>query len=122
MPSLLDQILSGDPHLSTGERALSIGLGLGLAAAATKPRPNPLLNLLALAAGAALAYRGATGYCHLKAALGGRHGGRLPGFDRWVERHDGPGGTSALPDRDTGGRALDAPPAVPSAASAPGGI
>lgn len=122
MPSLLDQILSGNPHLSTGERALSVALGLGLAAAATKPRPNPLLNLLALAAGAALAYRGATGYCHLKAALGDRHVDRLPGFDRWVGRHEGPGGTGALPGRDAGGGTLQAPPPVPPAASAPGGI
>jgi hypothetical protein len=36
-------------------------LGLGLAAAAAKPRPNLLLNVLGLAAGSYLAWRGATG-------------------------------------------------------------
>ena len=44
-------------------------LTLALAAAAAKPRRNGLLSFLALAGGAALAYRGATGYCPLKAAL-----------------------------------------------------
>lgn len=75
MSSVLSEITSGDPHLSFGERAISVVLGLGLAAAATKPRPNPLLNLLALAGGSYLAYRGATGYCPVKAALAdqGRH-------------------------------------------------
>ncbi len=55
--------------LSVTERAVSTGIGLFLAAAAAKPRPNLLLSALALAAGAALAYRGATGYCPMKAAL-----------------------------------------------------
>lgn len=55
--------------LSTKERAISTGIGLFLAASAARPRPNKLLSLLALGAGAALAYRGATGYCSVKAAL-----------------------------------------------------
>lgn len=56
-------------ELSMQERAISTGLGLFLAAAAAKPRPNKVLSLLALAGGVALAYRGTTGYCHVKAAL-----------------------------------------------------
>ncbi len=55
--------------LSMTERTISTVIGLALAAAAAKPRPNAFLSLLALAGGAALAYRGATGYCPLKAAL-----------------------------------------------------
>ena len=75
MSSVLSELTSGNPHLSFGERAVSVVLGLGLAAAAAKPRPNPLLNLLALVGGSYLAYRGATGYCPVKAALAeqGRH-------------------------------------------------
>jgi hypothetical protein len=61
------------PHdpgvLSTTERVVSSAIGLCLAAAAAKPRPNAFLSFIALAAGAALAYRGSTGYCLLKAAL-----------------------------------------------------
>jgi hypothetical protein len=72
MSSVLSELTSGDPHLSPGERAISVVLGLALAAAAAKPRPNPLLNLVALVGGSLLAYRGATGYCHVKAALGDR--------------------------------------------------
>ena len=49
----------------------SVVIGLGLAAAGAKPRANPLLNVLALAAGAMLAIRGATGHCPVKAALAG---------------------------------------------------
>ncbi len=56
-------------ELSMTERAISTGLGLFLAAAAAKPRPNKVLSLLALAGGVALAYRGTTGYCQVKAAL-----------------------------------------------------
>ena len=56
-------------ELSMTERAVSTGIGLFLVAAAAKPRPNMVLSLLALAGGAALAYRGATGYCPAKAAL-----------------------------------------------------
>jgi uncharacterized membrane protein len=64
------------PHepgvLSMTERAVSTVIGLALAGAAAKPRPNAVLSMLALAGGAALAYRGATGYCPLKAALAGQ--------------------------------------------------
>ena len=59
-------------ELSTKERAISTGLGLFLAASAVKPRPSKLLSLLALVSGAALAYRGTTGYCAAKAALAGQ--------------------------------------------------
>ena len=61
--------MHGEPNLSWTERGISIVAGLGLAAAATQPRPNPLLNVLALAAGSYLAYRGAVGRCPVKAAL-----------------------------------------------------
>jgi uncharacterized membrane protein len=64
-------VFEGDQNLSFQERALSVVIGLGLAAAGAKPRPNPLLNVLALAAGAMLAIRGATGHCPVKAALAG---------------------------------------------------
>ena len=57
---------------SLPDRAVSPGIGLPRAAAAAKPRPNMVLSLLALAGGAALAYRGATGYCPMKAALAGQ--------------------------------------------------
>src|SRR5918998_3166504 len=62
-------LLTGVHNLSFNERAISVVAGLGLAAAAAKPRPNPLLNILALAGGAYLAYRGATGHCPVKAAI-----------------------------------------------------
>jgi hypothetical protein len=61
--------MHGEPNLSWTERGVSVVAGLGLAAAAAKPRPNPLLNILALAAGSYLAYRGATGHCPVKTAL-----------------------------------------------------
>jgi uncharacterized membrane protein len=54
-------ISTDDGQLGFPERAISVVLGLGLAAAAAKPRPNMVLNLLALAAGSYLAWRGATG-------------------------------------------------------------
>ncbi|WP_131194548.1 YgaP-like transmembrane domain [Lichenihabitans psoromatis] len=54
-------------NISMGERSLSVVGGLVLAAAAAKPRPNPLLNIAALAIGSYLAYRGATGFCPIKA-------------------------------------------------------
>jgi hypothetical protein len=94
MSSVLSDLTSGDPHLSFGERAVSVVLGLGLAAAATKPRPNPLLNLLALVGGSYLAYRGASGYCPIKAALAepGRHRHLPPdayaGGERLPELHN----------------------------------
>jgi uncharacterized membrane protein len=56
-------------NLQLGERSLSVVVGLALAAAGAKPRPNPLLNIAALAVGSYLAYRGATGYCPIKAAV-----------------------------------------------------
>ena len=64
----------GEPNLSWAERGISTWgpesrEGRGLAAAAATPRPNPLLNVLALAAGSYLAYRGAVGRCPVKAAL-----------------------------------------------------
>lgn len=62
-------LLSGDGNLSFTERSLSIVGGLALAAVAAQPRPNKILSVVALAAGAALAIRGATGYCAVKAAV-----------------------------------------------------
>lgn len=56
-------------NIAFPERSLSVVGGLMLAAAAATPRPNPLLNVLALAAGSYLAYRGATGYCPIKAVV-----------------------------------------------------
>ena len=67
--NMFNDAMHGEPNLSWTERGLSIVAGLGLAAAAAKPRPNPLLNVLALAAGSYLAYRGAMGHCPVKAAL-----------------------------------------------------
>lgn len=72
MSSFMSELTSANPHLSPTERTVSVILGLALAAAAAKPRPNPLLNLVALVGGSLLAYRGATGYCHVKAALDDR--------------------------------------------------
>ena len=65
----LSRYASTDPHLSAGERALSVLLGLGLTSMAAQPRPNIFLSMLALATGSYLAYRGATGYCIVKASL-----------------------------------------------------
>ena len=58
-------------ELSTAERAAYIIVGLGLAAAGAKPRPNPVLNILAVAGGSYLAWRGYVGSCPVKAALYG---------------------------------------------------
>lgn len=69
MSRLVDEILNSDPHLETLERVVSVAAGLMLAGAATQPRPNPLLSLFALTVGGYLTYRGATGYCPIKAAL-----------------------------------------------------
>ncbi|WP_423790800.1 YgaP-like transmembrane domain [Microvirga solisilvae] len=66
-------LMNGEPNLSTTERGLYMVAGLGLAAAAAKPRPNPLLNILALAGGSYLAWRGYAGNCPIKAALTGSH-------------------------------------------------
>ncbi len=56
-------------NLNASQRALYMVAGLGLAAAGVTPRPNPLLNVLALASGAYLAWRGYEGSCPVKAAL-----------------------------------------------------
>lgn len=56
-------------HIEMPERVISVAAGLALAAAASKPRPNVLLSILALGAGVFLAYRGATGYCPVRATL-----------------------------------------------------
>ncbi|MFC6777401.1 YgaP family membrane protein [Methylobacterium gregans] len=66
---MVRDIFSPRTNLTTTERAVSVVLGLGLAATAAQPRPNKLLSLTALVAGAALAIRGATGHCSMKAAL-----------------------------------------------------
>lgn len=58
-----------ESNLNPSQRALCMVAGLGLAAAGAKPRPNPLLNVLALASGAYLAWRGYEGSCPVKAAL-----------------------------------------------------
>jgi uncharacterized membrane protein len=68
MPNV-PSVFEGSRNLSLAERAVSVAIGLGLAAAGAKPRPNPLLNVAALAGGAYLAYRGATGHCPVKQAL-----------------------------------------------------
>ena len=69
MNSSITDYLNSGPELSMGERAVSVVGGLMLAAAGTQPRPNMFLSVLAVAAGSYLAYRGATGYCPLKAAI-----------------------------------------------------
>ncbi|KAB1071764.1 YgaP family membrane protein [Methylobacterium planeticum] len=66
--AMIHDIFSGQPNLTTTERAVSVVLGLGIAAAAAQPRPNKLLSLAALIVGAGLAIRGATGHCAVKAA------------------------------------------------------
>jgi threonine/homoserine/homoserine lactone efflux protein len=63
--------MSGEPNHSAKERAVYVAAGLGLAAAGAQPRPNPLLNILALAGGAYLAWSGYQGHCAVKAALVG---------------------------------------------------
>lgn len=69
----ISQYVNADPHLSPGERALSVIVGLGLTTMAAQPRPNVFLSMLALASGSYLAYRGATGYCVIKASLNDEH-------------------------------------------------
>lgn len=69
----LSQYANTDPHLSSGERMLSLIVGLGLTTIAAQPRSNVFLSMLALASGSYLAYRGATGYCEVKASLDNRH-------------------------------------------------
>jgi hypothetical protein len=65
---MIADIFSGEPNLTTTERAVSVALGLGIAAAAAQPRPNKWLSLAALVIGVGLAVRGATGHCAVKAA------------------------------------------------------
>ena len=69
MNSLVEHFSAEGGHLGMPERIISVTVGLALAATAAKPRPNHWLSILALGAGALLAYRGATGYCPARAAL-----------------------------------------------------
>ena len=71
MSNNLPVFASQSGHLGMPERIISVTAGLALAAVAAKPRPNHLLSILALGAGAFLAYRGATGYCPARAAIDG---------------------------------------------------
>jgi hypothetical protein len=61
----------GPANLTMGERAFYMAAGLGLAAAGARPRPNPRLNVLALSAGAYMAWSGYMGRCPAKAMLFG---------------------------------------------------
>ena len=70
----LSQYTTANPHLSSGERLLSILAGLGLTSVAAQPRSNVFLSMLALAGGSYLAYRGATGYCMVKESLNDQYG------------------------------------------------
>ena len=65
-------LFEGEQNLSMSERAIYMAAGLGLAAAGARPRPNPLLNVLALAGGAYIAWAGYSGHCPVKAAITGR--------------------------------------------------
>ncbi len=58
-----------EQNLTFGERTIYVAAGLGLAALGAKPRPNPLLNVLALAGGAYLAWSGYEGRCAVKKAF-----------------------------------------------------
>lgn len=69
MSNTMHALVPHQQNISMGERSLSVVGGLAMAAAAATPRPNPLLNVIALAVGSYLAYRGATGYCPIKAQL-----------------------------------------------------
>lgn len=74
MSAVLDEakhLFSTEKNLSTTERTLSVVGGLVLAAAGAQPRPNKILSLVAVIAGSALAIRGATGHCSVKAAMAG---------------------------------------------------
>ncbi len=86
MPNLIvdeaKHLFSGEPNMSTTERAISVVGGLALAAAAAKPRPNMWLSLVALIAGSALAIRGATGHCPVKALKDGGSAGSIEGGSR----------------------------------------
>lgn len=65
----LSQYTNADPHLSSGERLVSVLAGLALTSVAAQPRSNVFFSILALASGSYLAYRGATGFCMVKASL-----------------------------------------------------
>jgi threonine/homoserine/homoserine lactone efflux protein len=69
----LSQYTSADPHLSSGERLVSVLAGLALTSVAAQPRSNVFFSILALAGGSYLAYRGATGFCVVKASLNDEH-------------------------------------------------
>ena len=69
MSTNLPTFSSEGGHIHMPERIISVAAGLALAATAAQPRPNHLLSILALGAGAYLAYRGATGYCPVRAAI-----------------------------------------------------
>lgn len=69
--AMTEMFQSHSPNLTAIERAIFVLGGLGLAAMAAKPRAHPAYNALAVAGGAYLAWRGAQGYCPVKAALFG---------------------------------------------------
>lgn len=67
LSDLYHRAFGGQTNLSFGERAASVGFGL--AAAAAGLRRGGFLGALMGIAGGALALRGASGHCALKAAL-----------------------------------------------------
>ena len=73
----VSQYTNADPHLSTGERILSVLLGLGLTSVAAQPRSNVFFSMLALAGGSYQAYRGATWFCPVKASFNEDHQSKL---------------------------------------------
>lgn len=62
-------LFSGEANIGYVERAASVVGGLALAAVGAQPRPNKWLSLIAVVAGSALAIRGATGHCGVKAMM-----------------------------------------------------
>ena len=74
LTDIYDRALGGEPNLSTGERVASVALGL--AAAAGGLQRGGALGLVMGIAGGALAMRGASGYCAMKAALQDRDASR----------------------------------------------
>ena len=109
------RLFGGETNLSLKERGISLALGLGLAAAGARPRPNPLLNVLALAGGAYLALRGASGHCPIKAALD-----RGPDHGRIARRGSRPTGSFDDERADQPVRRPPSPPSAEQPASAPG--